>query len=73
MAEKIASRGGRAIIAGNGEGADIPCNWQNLQTVKTVLTHLQETGDRIDGVIHLVPLERYADADALDRIASTTA
>jgi malonyl CoA-acyl carrier protein transacylase len=67
MAEKVASRGGRAIIAGSGEGADIPCNWQNPQNVKTVLTHLQEIGDRIDGVIHLIPLERYPDADAMDQ------
>ena len=65
MAEKVASRGGRAIIAGGGEGAHIPCNWHNPPNVKTVLTRLQESGDRIDGVIHLVPLERYPDAGTM--------
>jgi NAD(P)-dependent dehydrogenase (short-subunit alcohol dehydrogenase family)/3-hydroxymyristoyl/3-hydroxydecanoyl-(acyl carrier protein) dehydratase len=66
MAEKVASRGGRAIIAGGGEGADIPCSWHDPQNAKSVLTHLQKSGDRIDGVIHLVPLERYPDDGAMD-------
>ena len=68
MAEKVASRGGRAIIAGGGEGADIPCSWHDPQNAKSVLTHLQKSGDRIDGVIHLVPLERYPDAGPMDHL-----
>ena len=66
MAENVASRGGRAIIAGSGDGVDIPCNWHNPQKVKAVLTRLQDTGERIDGVIHLVPLENYDDATGMD-------
>ena len=65
MAKHITTRGGRALLVGSGENAEIPCDWQDSETVSALPGRLLDIRHRIDGVIHLVPLETYSAADRL--------
>jgi 3-oxoacyl-(acyl-carrier-protein) synthase/NAD(P)-dependent dehydrogenase (short-subunit alcohol dehydrogenase family)/acyl carrier protein len=67
LADKIVARGGQALIVGGGDTADIPCNWQDLKDLPAALTRVGDSLARVDGVIHLVPLEGYTPSAIPDR------
>ncbi len=73
MAEHITARGGHAVLVGSGDSVEFPCDWQDRQKVSALPGHLLDSGQRIDGVIHLLPLETYGTADRLapQRIAGS--
>ena len=65
LVERIASRGGHALLAGSGNGVHFPYVWQDPRNVPALLAQLKEKEERLDGVIHLVPIE--SDDISVDR------
>ena len=65
MAKHITARGGQALLVGSGENAEIPCDWQDSETVSALPGRLRENRQRIDGLIHLLPLESHGAPDRL--------